>query len=246
MSSHFKFGAIAAVAVVICYKLLGALFASGPISSEIPQEINIYDIGFSKEESEQMLPDIQLVRHFNDEKKGTESFSTSSLKGKPVVLHFWGTNCRPCMEEMPHFNAFMKKHPEIANLVMTIVPSKQESIDQVRKSLNRFGGTDLDIIVDEKIALARFFEIRAIPTTIFVHANGKVAGQILGPVDWQDERVEALLLEILKEGMATSTPEITTQPVEVQLAEPKQVAELPTMPENTLPAQEQQPQQTAQ
>ncbi len=226
MSSHFKLGAIAAVVLVICYKLLGALFASGPVTRTEPQDVNIYDIGFSKEESEQILPDLQLVRHFSDEKKGEQSFSTSSLKGKPVIVHFWGTNCRPCMDEMPHFNTFVKKHPEITTLVMTIVPSNQESVDKVRKSLNRFGGTDLDVVVDEKITLARFFEIRAIPTTIFVNANGKVAGQILGPVDWQDERVEALLLEILNEGMPTRT----------------QASAQPTVTQETVPAQEQQQQ----
>lgn len=35
------------------------------------------------------------------------------LQGKVVVLDFWATYCKPCLEAIPHFVELQKKHPDL-------------------------------------------------------------------------------------------------------------------------------------
>ncbi|TAF33984.1 MAG: TlpA family protein disulfide reductase, partial [Cytophagales bacterium] len=48
--------------------------------------------------------------------------SLSSLKGKVVVLNFWGTHCKPCIKEMPELNDLKKRfsyNPDVVFLAPT-------------------------------------------------------------------------------------------------------------------------------
>ena len=46
-----------------------------------------------------------------------KTFKLSENKGKYVVLDFWGTWCKPCMEEMPKLKEFLKATKDKVELV---------------------------------------------------------------------------------------------------------------------------------
>ena len=41
-----------------------------------------------------------------------QGVSISDLKGKIVIVNFWSTTCGSCMEEMPHFDEFLKAYKD--------------------------------------------------------------------------------------------------------------------------------------
>ena len=43
---------------------------------------------------------------------GDGTLKISDLRGKVVVINFWGTWCTPCIQELPHFDAVASEYPD--------------------------------------------------------------------------------------------------------------------------------------
>ncbi len=42
----------------------------------------------------------------------------SAYAGKPLIVHFWGVTCAPCLEELPHVAALLRDHPGMAVMLV--------------------------------------------------------------------------------------------------------------------------------
>lgn len=88
--------------------------------------------------------------------------------GKPTVLNFWFTSCKPCIDEMPVLNKIMKKYSDKVNFI-SITYEKKEDVELFLKN-HQFDF--LTIIEADK-----FIEklgIQAYPKNIFIDKNGIV------------------------------------------------------------------------
>jgi thiol-disulfide isomerase/thioredoxin len=153
-------------------------------------KLTLYDINFVKEQSALSLPSYQLTRHG----KKTETFKLADLKGKPIILHFWDDGCGPCKKELPEFNEFVKSHPEIESIALMISESSKEKTQLL---LNTYRASDVPVITDEKTKMAAFFDVSVIPTTVFINKLGNVVGSVTGTIDWKDEKVVELIINLL-------------------------------------------------
>lgn len=120
----------------------------------------------------------------------------SALKGKVVVVHFWGAWCPPCRQEMPELQKLRKALADNSDIVFVIMQAR-EKFDVSRHWAER-QGIDLPLvdsgstgdddtwfhlagggrIKDREIA-SRF------PTTYVLDKHGLVVFSHLGPVsDW--------------------------------------------------------------
>jgi thiol-disulfide isomerase/thioredoxin len=52
-----------------------------------------------------------------------------AYKGEPVVVHFWGLTCGPCLAELPQWGAFAARH---AGLQIILVNWDRRAEDQAR------------------------------------------------------------------------------------------------------------------
>lgn len=80
------------------------------------------------------------------------SFATDLTAAPIVVVNFWGTWCGPCIAFAPVFEASAVLHPDI----------NHHKVD-----------------IDENSGLAATYEIRSVPTTMFVR-DGIVISRITG------------------------------------------------------------------
>jgi thiol-disulfide isomerase/thioredoxin len=113
--------------------------------------------------------------------------SLADYKGKKVLLNFWATWCRPCLEEMPSLlraQAILEKEDYVFLL------ASEQSI----KIINDFKAKkDFDFkYLKLKGALAAL-QISALPTTFIYNAAGERVETILGGVEWDsDAMIEKL------------------------------------------------------
>jgi thiol-disulfide isomerase/thioredoxin len=192
MNKRFFLSLISGIFIVILYKT-GGLFSSTPAIENVDTALTLYDIGFVKESGHRPLPDIELVRHGSKD----QAFKLKDLIGKPVMVHFWGTDCPPCKAELPAYSKFVKAHPEIEAVTLTILPTSMMSKEKVKAGLVRFGADDVPLITEEKGYMAGAFDVIGIPTTVFINAKGNVVGSVAGAIDWNNPAVTALLLAAL-------------------------------------------------
>jgi thiol-disulfide isomerase/thioredoxin len=92
------------------------------------------------------------------------------LAGKHIVLEFWTSWCKPCLESMPRIAKLSKKYKE--DFVFVWVNSSQ-TIDQVEKVV-KDRSIKSPVAIDSASKLYKAFEVYGVPTAILIDKNGQV------------------------------------------------------------------------
>jgi thiol-disulfide isomerase/thioredoxin len=113
-----------------------------------------------------------------------KEISLAQLRGKVVIVDFWATWCPPCRGEMPNMKSIYRKHHENGLEIVGV------SLDEYRRDLDNYLREENipwpQIFFDQpdqqgwNSPLARKFGVRAIPHTLVVDREGRLAGEDLG------------------------------------------------------------------
>lgn len=113
----------------------------------------------------------------------------SDLKGKVVLLNFWGTWCGPCRREIPDFVNLMKKHQdsgfEILGVTLTSGPSSNIKAFSDQWNINYTLLTDINKNETQKVTSlygqVTGQPITGIPTTFIIDREGFIRQRYVGP-----------------------------------------------------------------
>ena len=128
----------------------------------------------------------------------------SDLKGKVVLLNFWGTWCGPCLQEIPDFNRlyskYNKKGLEIVGI--TIPRSGTPDSDKYLKKFMKKWDMEYLILKDihgfeTQMVMIEYGQtigrpLTGVPTTLIIDREGYIVRGYLGP------RSESVFYEDLK------------------------------------------------
>lgn len=120
------------------------------------------------------------------------TFSLDSLKGDPVLVHFWASWCPSCREEMPAFARWVAKHPSIKVLSVSLDQSSTKAADFLQA--NRI---NIPLLLSDDNQ-ARKLGARALPTTIVIDSNGDINQVHRGPRNWKSGAFSEQLLKTLR------------------------------------------------
>lgn len=147
------------------------------------------------EEGYVVLTEAPIVGHVAPDFTLTTADATphtlSNYRGQPVVLNFWATWCAPCRLEMPD----LQQVSETYNGRITIIGvNDDESLDLVTDFAHELGLT-YPLLLDNGRIVNNLYDIRSLPTTLFINADGTVAEVIIGPVNEAvlSDRIDELL-----------------------------------------------------
>jgi thiol-disulfide isomerase/thioredoxin len=56
---------------------------------------------------------------------GRDFFRLSAVRGRPVVVNFWDTECPPCAREMPLLDQFSRSRPDVLMVGVSLTPKVQ-------------------------------------------------------------------------------------------------------------------------
>lgn len=107
-----------------------------------------------------------------------ERISSSSLRGKTVILNFWAPWCGACQPELKPLQDFQAKHPELvlATVIDDAADPKELAGFIREKKLNTLRICKVSAEFNEK------FNVVAIPDTLVIDANGYIRVQHLGAI----------------------------------------------------------------
>ncbi len=126
-----------------------------------------------REVTGQRVPDESFERFDG----GTGSFT--DYEGAPLVVNFFASWCTPCVDEMPEFE---RVHASLGDRVAFLGLNVTEQPASARALIARTGIT-YDTGRDPTGDLLRAFGGVAMPTTVFVRADGTVARVHAGKLD---------------------------------------------------------------
>lgn len=124
-----------------------------------------------------VAPNFTLVRHGS-----TELMSLSDLRGKVVLLNFWGAWCPPCRDELPELVSLYDAYKDSGVVVLGVL--QHGSPMDVKKT---------DVLIGHySIAYPNLtgvpgvfgaYKVEAYPTTFYIDRQGVIRKQFVGSQD---------------------------------------------------------------
>jgi cytochrome c biogenesis protein CcmG/thiol:disulfide interchange protein DsbE len=97
-----------------------------------------------------------------------KKISIKDLKGKPTLINFWFTTCKPCIEEMPVLNGIKNQLKDSVNFIAITY----EKTEKTKAFLKKHKFTFRQIANAEKFTNS--MSMTAFPVNIFLDKNGIV------------------------------------------------------------------------
>jgi thiol-disulfide isomerase/thioredoxin len=94
----------------------------------------------------------------------------SDLVGRPVMVNFWATWCGPCRLEMPEIVQHANNTPELVVIAVNV----QETEEPITAFAEDFTMT-MPVVRDVDAKIRDLYEVRGMPTTVFIDRDGKVS-----------------------------------------------------------------------
>lgn len=114
-----------------------------------------------------------------------DTVSSKALRGKVVVLNFWYAGCPPCRAEAKYLN---KVHDQFAGKDVAFVGVNVRDERDTAEAFERTFGVDYPTVLDARsgamqLALSGQVAPNAVPATIVLDKQGRVAARVLGAID---------------------------------------------------------------
>jgi thiol-disulfide isomerase/thioredoxin len=112
-----------------------------------------------------------------------KSWEAKKLRGKFVIVNFWATWCKPCVKEMPDFQA-LSQRTDVAILGLAYEEADDKDLLSFLKKVKvTYPVAKMDVYAPLPAPL----EVpRGLPTTLVFDRNGDLLKKFLGPVTKAD------------------------------------------------------------
>jgi thiol-disulfide isomerase/thioredoxin len=120
-----------------------------------------------------------------------ESVDLGRYEDKLVVLDFWATWCKPCVDMMPSLQRLYDSYSEKGLVVLGVsIDEDKDRVKKIRKFVDKVG-VSYPIFSDARPTPAwHTFKVKAIPALFLIDRDGQIVAQWLGNVDHQAVEAE--------------------------------------------------------
>ena len=135
------------------------------------------------------LPNVQL----KDINGNTVQTGSISNNGKPVIISFWATLCKPCLRELKAIHEVYPDWQDETGVKMIIVSIDQaQDANKVKPLVDGFGW-EYEVLLDPNGDFKRAMNVQNVPHVFVLDGKGKIVYNHAGYVDGGEEDIyEAL------------------------------------------------------
>ena len=141
-----------------------------------------------------------------------DQFKFESVRGKVVVISFWASWCKPCIQELGYLKVLAKEHPNDM-VVLAISTDAPNTIAGVRKIVKRKRLT-MPILLDSDGAVMNEVNPRGtLPFSVYVDRQGRIGATHDGFSSGDEDKLKAVVEALIAEGKNAPKPAVTPSPV---------------------------------
>ena len=129
-----------------------------------------------------------------------DDWSLKAARGNVVVVNFWATWCPPCVAEMPALERLQKKFA--GQPLQVIAVNVGEEPYDIALFLRQLP-IDLTILLDRKGRTQKAWNVRGLPTTVILDAEGAIRYHVPGQRAWDSAEIVTTLRDLLPDGLQT-------------------------------------------
>ncbi|MBQ8701149.1 MAG: TlpA family protein disulfide reductase [Prevotella sp.] len=124
----------------------------------------------------------------------TVSTDTLSNNGKPIIIDFFATWCKPCNRELNAIHEVYEDWVEETGVKLIAVSIDQaQNINKVKPMVDGYGW-EYEVLLDPNSDLRRALGIQMIPYTLVLDGTGKIVYRHNGYTDGEEQE----LIEVVK------------------------------------------------
>ncbi len=141
----------------------------------------------------QRFPDNKEAPPFSLKNLEGNVCSLADLRGKPVLLFFWGSWCESCKEDIVLLEKFAQSKKDQFTTITIVVDGEREK--KIRKIQKEYKLT-LPVLLILKEKVIDTYEIRMVPQAVFISRDGSILGKAVGQRDWSKPEAWAAVKEL--------------------------------------------------
>ena len=131
------------------------------------------------------LPNVKL----QDIDGNTVQTGSISNDGKPVIISFWATWCKPCLRELKAIHEVYPDWQDETGVKMIIVSVDQaQDVNRVKPMVDGFGW-EYEVLLDPNGDFKRAMNVQNIPHVFILDGKGKIIYNHVGYVDGAEEDI---------------------------------------------------------
>ena len=120
-----------------------------------------------------------------------EDFTLSSLRGRYVMLDFWGSWCHWCVEGMPKVKEISEKY---ADKLTVVSVDCNDTEARWRKAVEKIGYMTWPQVYNPRsVSIDGTYQVEAFPTFIIINPEGKIIAKFEGEGEHFVAEVGALI-----------------------------------------------------
>ena len=136
------------------------------------------------------LPDVRL-QDINGKTIQTGSITNN---GKPIIISFWATWCKPCLRELKAIHEVYPDWQDETGVKMIIVSIDQaQDANRVKPMVDGFGW-EYEVLLDPNGDFKRAMNVQNVPHVFVLDGKGKIVYNHAGYVDGGEEDIHEALL----------------------------------------------------
>ncbi len=115
----------------------------------------------------------------------------------PILLSFWATWCKPCLEEMAEYNKIYKQYKDEGFTLLAVSTDTEKSVAKVKPYI-KSKGYDFRVLLDTNSEVARKYYAQQMPYTVLIDKSGNIVYSHLGYMKGDEMKVEKLIVDLLE------------------------------------------------
>ena len=108
-----------------------------------------------------------------------ETVTLSELRGHPLIVNVWASWCPPCRAEMPAMQRVYQDYRDAGLEILAVNAANQDQTEAALAFVEQNGLT-FPILFDEVGSVSQHYQVRALPTSFFIDAQGIIQEIVVG------------------------------------------------------------------
>lgn len=123
------------------------------------------------------------------------TINSQDLKGKIIVVDFWATWCKPCIDEIPNYNSLAEEQ-DSETVAMLGITLESGSYEDVEPYITKFG-INYPVVMGNEEVVSGFGGLIGFPTTFVISPDWKIYKRYLGMRPTKKELIERDIIDLV-------------------------------------------------